>query len=257
MPIMGKKAKKTPAAKITIAERIRQMVEGGDERVWRLVDFDGMPFTAVAKTLSRLTRNGKIFRLGKGLYYRPRTTVFGPSKPNDAHIRALPHKQRAIFPAGVAAANLLGFTTQNPAQIELATDGSSLPRLIVGRKTIIHTRRPGTWRGLSQGDAALLDFLRNRGKSSELSPAETVHKLVGLFRQPGQFDRLFKVAASEPPRVQAMLGAIGQQTGQSDVRLKALRKNLNTLTRFDFGYLRALKHAKEWQAKESKSREIV
>ena len=47
-----------------------------------------------------------------------------------------------MFPAGIAAANLLGFTTQNAARVEVATDGLSLPRLIVGKETVIHTRRP-------------------------------------------------------------------------------------------------------------------
>ena len=67
-------------------------------------------------------------------------------------------------------------------------------------------------------DAALLDFLRNRGESSELSPDEAVEKLLDYFREPGRFERLLKVAPSEPPRVRAMLGAIGEQIGQPESR---------------------------------------
>ena len=128
-----------------------------------------MPFMAVAQALSRLARQGVIQRLGKGLYYRPRPTAFGASRPNSAQIRSLPVRRKGVFPAGIAAANLLGFTTQNPARVEVATNGPSLPRLIVGKETVIHTRRPESWQGLSETDAALLDFLRNRGESSELS----------------------------------------------------------------------------------------
>jgi hypothetical protein len=47
-----------------------------------------------------------------------------------------------VFPAGIAAANLLGFTTQNTVRVEVAPDGLSLPRWIVGKETVIHTRRP-------------------------------------------------------------------------------------------------------------------
>jgi hypothetical protein len=133
------------------------------------------------------------------LYYRPRQTAFGASRPNAAQVRSLPVGQRRIFPAGIVAANVLGFTTQNPARAEVATNGLSLPRLIVGKETVIHTRRPESWRTLSETDAALLDFLRNRGDSSELSPEETVNKLLGYFREPGRFERLLKVAPSEPP----------------------------------------------------------
>ena len=241
----------------TVAETVRRRIEAGGERVWRLADFEGMAFTAVAQSLSRLSRQGVLQRLGKGMYYRPRLTAFGLSRPNPAHLRALPPLRQGVFPAGIAAANLLGFTTQNPARVELATDGLSLPRLIVGKEAVIHTRRPESWRELPEADAALLDFLRNRGASSELSTEETVGKLIGYFREPGRFERLLKVASGEPPRVRAMLGAIGQQLGQPASRLTELRKGLNPLSRFDFGILAALECAGQWQAKERKTRETV
>lgn len=249
--------KKSGSAANNTAETVRRRIKAGGERVWRMADFDGMPFTAVAQALSRLSRQGVIQRLGKGLYYRPRQTAFGQSKPNGTHIRSLPVRLRGVFPAGVAAANLLGLTTQNPARVEVATNGLSLPRLIVGKETVIHTRRPESWRELSAVDAALLDFLRNRGEASELPPEETVDRLLELFREPDRFERLLKVAASEPPRVRAMLGAIGQQLGRSESRLLALRKSLNALSRFDFGILAVLEYAREWQAKERKNREAV
>lgn len=249
--------KKTGSDAANTAETVRRRIEASGERVWRLADFEGMPFTAVAQALSRLSRRGVIQRLGKGLYYRPRQTAFGQSKPNSAQIRSLPVRRRGVFPAGIAAANLLGFTTQNAARVEVATDGLSLPRLIVGKETVIHTRRPESWRELSETDAALLDFLRNRGELSELSPRETVAKLLEHFREPGRFEQLLKVAASEPPRVRALLGAIGQQLGQPESRLSALRESLNPLSRFDFGTLVVLEHARQWQAKERKTRETI
>ena len=146
------------------AETVRARIESSGERLWRLADFGGMPSTAVAQTLSRLHRQGAIQRLGKGLYYRPRQTAFGLSRPNMAEVRSLTLRQKGVFPAGIAAANLLGFTTQNPARIELATASASLPRLFLGKDAIVHTRRPAAWRTLSEMDAALLDFLRNRGE---------------------------------------------------------------------------------------------
>jgi Family of unknown function (DUF6088) len=239
------------------AETVRKRIESSGEQVWRLADFDDLPFMAVAQSLSRLTRRGVIERLGKGLYYRPRQTAFGPSRPNTAQIRSLAVGRKGVFPAGTGAANLLGFTTQNSAHIELSTTGLSIPRLIVGKETIIHTRRPESWRELSDTDAALLDFLRNRGVSSELSAEETVGKLLGYFRGSGRVERLLKIALSEPPRVRAMLGAIGQQLGQEEGWLSGLRKSLNPFSRFDFGNLAALEHAREWQAKERRIRETV
>lgn len=239
------------------ADIVRRRITSGGERVWRFVDFSGMPFQAVAQTLSRLTRTGMIQRLGKGLYYRARLTAFGPSKPNISKLRSLPVLRKGIFLSGIAAGNLLGFTTQNPAKAEISTDASSLPRLIVGKETIIHTRRPQAWRNLSQTETALLDFLRNRGESSELSAKGTKKKLLEHFMAPGLFGKLLKVAESEPPRVRALLGAIGQEIGQPKNRLVPLKNSLNQLSRFDFGILFTLSYAREWQAKECNSNEII
>ena len=71
------------------------------------------------------------------------------------------------------------------------------------RGTIKATSRPLLSRG--QADAALLDFLRKRGDSSELSAKETKEKLLEYFREQGCFERLLKVELSEPPRVRALL----------------------------------------------------
>jgi len=246
---MKNRAKKTNPG---IAKAVRERIETGGERIWRLADFEGLPFTAVTQALSRLFRLGIIQRLGKGLYYKPRQTAFGPSKPNPSQLRSLPILGKGIFPAGCTAANILGFTTQHPAELEIATDGLSLPRLIVGKETIIHTRRPRAWQELSYEDAAILEFLRQGGAFSEFSPKETVNKLLEHFYEVSRFKHLLQIAMTEPPRVRAILGAIGQQLGYSEKQLSQLRKSLNPLSRFDFGLLIALKYAREWQSKEQK-----
>ena len=244
--------RKTTLEHQSTAEAIRLKIEAEGERVWRFADFKGLPPSAVARTLSRLSRRGVVQRLGKGLYYRSRQTAFGPSKPNPSKIQELPLQRKGVFPSGVSAANLLGFTAQNPGRIEVATDGPSLPRLIVGKDTVIHTRRPSSWRGLSQEDAACLDFLRHRGATSELSPEDTVSQLLTLMSEKGRLERLVKIADSEPPRVRAMLGAIAEQLGRPEALLRQLRHSLNPLSRFDFGNLSVLQHAGMWQAKERK-----
>jgi len=172
-------------------------------------DFRDLPFLAVAQALSRLAKGGVIERLSKGVYYRARQTALGRSRPNPASLQKLVSPRQKMFPAGLAAANLLGFTTQSGPQVELATSGLSLPRKLVGADAVIHTRRPEAWGGLTSLEAALLDFLRRGGQYSELSPDETARKLLSLLTEPGRFERLLKVAATEPPRVRAILGALG------------------------------------------------
>ena len=231
-----------------VTAKIRRKINRGGERVWRPEDFRHLPFTAVAQALSRLARQGAIERLSKGVYYRPRPTALGKSRPNPAHIRRLASGRKTIFPSGLAAANLLGFTTQTAARPEMATSSLSLPRKLIGGDAIVHTRRPESWATLTDSDAALLDFLRRAGRTSELSPEQTVQHTLALFTEKGRFGRLLKVADTEPPRVRALLGAIGEQLGKPTRAIKRLRSSLNPFSRFDFGLLAGLKHAHLWQA---------
>jgi hypothetical protein len=228
---------------------VDQRIERGGERVWRLEDFRDLPFGAVAQALSRLTRRGAIQRLSKGVYYRPRQTAFGQSRPNPAAIQKLASRRKAIFPAGIAAANLLGFTTQSGRAAEVATSSLSLPRKLVGDETRIHTRRPEAWVHLSQTDAALLDFLRGRGRASELPPRQTIDRTLRLLSENGRFDRLLRVVNFEPPRVRAMYGALGEELGKDARVLARLRASLNPFSSFDFGAFAGLRHARKWQAK--------
>jgi hypothetical protein len=246
-----------PARATRTAARVRQRIKRGGERLWQLEDFRDLSFAAVAQALSRLKREGTLERLSKGVYYTTRETAFGKSRPNPAAIQKLAAKRKAVFPAGIAAANLLGFTTQTAKRGEIATSALSLPRKLVGSETVIHTRRPQAWANLSEADAAMLDFLRRGGQTSELSPVDTVTKTVALLSAHGRFERLLKAADSEPPRVRAILGAIGDRLGKNRARLKHLRESLNPFSKFDFGALSGLPHARNWQAREHRPHETV
>ncbi len=244
---MATRASQPPAS---IAAAVRLRIDRGGEHLWRLEDFRDLPFTAVAQALSRLARAGHIERLSKGTYFRSRPTAFGASRPNPASIQRLAGRDKPLFPAGIAAANLLGFTTQTPARNELATTATSLPRKLVGETATVHTRRPSAWSGLSQSDAAVLDFLRRGGRTSELPPAQTVRRTLALLNEHGRYPRLLAIAPTEPPRVRALLGALGETLGKKGSVLRTLRSSLNPLTRFDFGVFVDSPNAKAWQAKE-------
>jgi len=230
---------------------VRQRIMNGGERLWRLKDFEDLSFQATAQALSRLMRAGYIERIHKGVYYHAKQTTLGKSLPNSSKMRKFIPGNR-VFPSGIAAANLLGFTTQNPNKIEIATNALSLPRMLVGRNAIIHTRRPEAWSSLREADAALLDFLRQGGKTSELSPEETIRKTLKLLSEEDCFERLMMVAIHEPPRVKALLGALGEQLGKKHAYLEKLKKHLNPFSKFDFGLFGSLKTAAKWNAKPEK-----
>lgn len=236
----------------TVAETVRQKIEATEEGYWVYADFSALPATAVSKALSRMANLGMLERVSKGIYYRPRQTRFGKSHPSQAEIQKLATKHQLIdnlHPSGISAANLLGFTTQNVIHGEFATSANSAPRKIIGKAAKLHTRRPSTWDNLSNIDASLLDFLRNKGKFCDLSPDDTKCLLLKYFREESRFERILEVALNEPPRVRAMLGAIGQELRKSKSKLKMLKDSLNPISRFDFGALHNLCYAREWQGK--------
>jgi hypothetical protein len=236
------------AKTLTQTESIRQLIQAGGERFWHHQDLANYSSATVAKTLTQLVREGVLQRVSKGHYYHPRPTRFGPSQPVLAE---LPYQmtQTPLYPAGVNAANLLGFTTQNAPDGTFATTAKSLPIAWLGQRAKLYTRRPDTWANLSAIEAALLDVLRSRGAWSDLSPRETCDRLLKHFQAPERFNQLAAIAHAEPPRVQAMLGAIGQELGYSRDLLQELKKQLNPYSRFEFGKFSALRYAKEWQAK--------
>jgi len=228
------------------ASFVRHKVERGGARFWRYSDFAELPQSAVAAALSRQYRAGELQRVGKGVYYRPRPTSFGPSIPASSGITVATTRAR-IHPAGLTAANVLGLTTQNPGRPEYATSAAALPKAL--RNAIVHTGRSSERAHLSAEEGAILETLRERGDSSDLSPEETLGRLLRLVDEDGRFPRLARASLSEPPRVRAILGALGQELGAPSKELDSLRGSLNPLSRFDFGRLRGLAHAREWQAK--------
>jgi len=80
-------------------------------------------------TLDRLTKNGTIRRLARGVYEYPSYSALlkGPASPDpDAVARAMARAHGwTIMPSGNTALNLLGLSTQVPANWEYFSDGPS------------------------------------------------------------------------------------------------------------------------------------
>jgi len=205
-----------------------------------------LPWSAVAAALSRLNTEGELQRVGKGVYYRSQPTSFGPSLPSASGVAAK-SLHSALHPAGLTAANILGLTTQNPGRPEYATPAAWVPKAL--RNAIVHTGRDSSRAGLSTEEGAFLETLRERARSSDLSAEETTQKMLRFLADERRFKRLAAAAKGEPPRVRAMLGALGEERGQPMPVLESLRRTLNPLSRFDFGPLKTLRHARDWQAK--------
>lgn len=97
---------------------------------------------AVDQSLSRMTRDGTIRRLSRGIYDFPkRHPRLGPLTPSsDAIAKAVVGDKCVVQPSGARAANALGLSTQVPAQTVYYTDGPQRDLRIGDR--LIQLRRP-------------------------------------------------------------------------------------------------------------------
>lgn len=110
-----------------------------------------LTFSAIAQAPCRLARANLVRRLSRGANYRLRQTAFGESLPNVSVLQALASEEAPVFPAGLAAANLLGFTTQSPRCVEVSPTAASLPRALVGVSASLPTTN--TWQAKVGGAA--------------------------------------------------------------------------------------------------------
>lgn len=169
-----------------ILARIKRL---GDGKVFSAKDFlDIASRGTIDMALGRLTRNGTIRRIRRGLYDMPRINeaLGGKLSPDiDEAARALARRLRwKIVPEGAWAANLLGLSLQVPSKITYLTDGPN-KEIQIGRRSIhFKHARPKVMAGPGTGKTALVvQALRYLGKDavsereiealrSSLSPTE-------------------------------------------------------------------------------------
>lgn len=234
----------------SVAGRVRKRIEkGGPGKLWTYADFSPLPLMAVAAALSRLTREGAIRRIRKGVYHSPRKTRFGELAPDPTNIAAAVLKSKGVEwkASGLPAYNGLGLTTQVSPVLTLDVPGK-IYSLKTGSDAKLRLRMGTTVRGLADKERAILDAMRDLSRIPDSSPAEAASKIRDLFAAKRfSFNRLARRSLNEPPRVRALLGAIGSEVGASRRALAVLRKSLNPMTTFHLGLSAALPAAREWR----------
>ena len=144
----------------------------GMGRGWVFTPNDFLAFgsrAAIDKALSRLTAEGTIRRLNRGLYDYPKThPALGILSPNpEAVAKALKGEAAVrIKPFGAYAANILGLTEQVPARIVFLTDGAS-KTVRVGKQEIrLKHTTPKNMATAGKPSGLVIEALRELGKAN-------------------------------------------------------------------------------------------
>lgn len=160
----------------------------------------------VVTALSRLHASGELVRVRNGLYWKGVKSRFGPGRPNRVDAAIAAAGPEGAGPTGWAAAQMLGLSTQIPAEPEVAVAGP-VPSL-AGVK--FHRRNNLARRDLNTLEIALLEVLRAYPAYSEVGPD-------------GLKDRVCSLAADGELRLDAVAVVAGKE------RSPALRRNLKLI----------------------------
>jgi hypothetical protein len=189
----------TTAAVESVAGAARHRVERSRPGTFfRRRDFVGSD-RAVESALSRLAAEGELIRARRGLYWRGKKTRFGMTHPSTLET-AVAVGGPGSGPSGVAAAHLLGLTTQVPATVEVAVPGKA-PDPMPGVRFCArpYSRRE---RRLTPVEVAVLEVLRDP-QASEASWAQIVDRLRELITAGEVRVEVLAAEAATEPRVKA------------------------------------------------------
>jgi hypothetical protein len=156
---------------INTTKRILQRIYGHG-RGWVFIPKDFLDIAsnaAVRQSLSRLKKQGTIRRLMQGVYDYPSfsTLLSAPSSPDpDAIARAIARANGwTILPTGDLSLNLVGLSTQVPAQYQYFSDGPSKRYAWQGGTLVFRHRTNKETTVLSPRTALLVQALKRLGES--------------------------------------------------------------------------------------------
>jgi len=167
----------------------------GMKRGWCFTPKDfldlGAP-SAIWKALSRLEKKGVIRKLMRGVYDYPEKNTFleGYASPDPDRVARTIARGNSwnIVPDGITALNLLGLSTQIPAEWSYLTDGQNRRYELDGIRIVFHKRANKEASELSRDSAILVQAIKTLGKAgideravkklSEYLPASSWAKII-------------------------------------------------------------------------------
>ncbi len=166
---------------------------------------------SIGMTLTRLVRDGRVRRIGRGLYDIPHGhPILGKvGAGTDAIVAAVTRKKKIrLLPSSAVAANQLGLTTQVPAKMIYHTDGAPSD-LALGKAHVIFRRNTGRMLSLAGRPSGLVaQALKNFGKNGVT--ADHI-RILQSHLPDAQKKNLLKDIGSVPAWMRAHFRAIAQQ----------------------------------------------
>ncbi|MDH6313484.1 hypothetical protein M2137_002274 [Parabacteroides sp. PFB2-10] len=195
-------------------------------------------YVTAAKALERLQKEGLIKKMSKGVFYKPKQTVFGELKPDYTEMLRpylFEDGKRVAYETGYSLYSRLKLTTQVAFRIKIA----SRDRRISVNKGALKIDTVKSYVDVTDANyklLELLDALKDIKRIPDASPDNSIVILSSLINKLSdkQIAEMIKYALSYPPRVKALLGAILENIN-NQVSTNKLKQSLNPLTKFELG----------------------
>ncbi|MCK5028135.1 MAG: hypothetical protein KAR57_00780 [Bacteroidales bacterium] len=192
---------------------------------------------AVMKALNRMVKSGKIRKLSKGKFYKPKKSQFGELKPDVYQVvKDLLEKDGKLigYITGYSIYSKLGLTTQiyNTIQIGVKREKKATKR---GMYKIKFIKQPNTITKESIPLLRILDSIRNIKKIPDTTVEKTCIRLKAIINDLEKSDQelLMKLALKYNPATKTLVGAIIENVN-SELDTEIIYKTLNLATSYSF-----------------------
>lgn len=237
----------------TVSDKIAQQIQQFPEDIsfgYKELTIARKETVSAAKALERLQKKGLIRKLSKGIFYKPKMTLFGEKKPDEQQVLKpylYQNGKRTAYITGVCLYNQLGLTTQVPAIIKIA----SRDRRIFISTGALKATPIKSYVDVTEDNYQMLGFL-DAMKDLKHIPDIDINNALSLFKNrisqltEPQRQEMIQFGLAYPPRVRALLGAILDSLGKTN-NLEQLRLSVNPLTDFVLGIsIDTLPEAANW-----------
>lgn len=149
--------------------------------------------SAIWQALSRLEKKGVIRKIMRGVYDYPEKNTFleGYTSPDPDRVARTIARGNSwnIVPDGTTALNLLGLSTQIPAEWSYLTDGQNRRYELDGIRIVFHKRANKEAAELSRDSAILVQAIKALGKDAI---DERVLKKLGDYHPASSWTKIVK-----------------------------------------------------------------
>ena len=217
-----------------IEKQISQIPEG---RVFGYQDMvlEADEYGAAAKSLGRLVETGQLKRATKGVYYKPKQSIFGLLPPREEELLKrylFENGQRVAYVTGIGLYNAMGLTTQVPFIVTIASK-TRRTFVSVGNLKIKPAKSYADITNDNYYVLGILDAIKDFNIIPDKDSRSVITILSNKIKELNieDTDKLLQFSLQYPPRVRALLGAIVEKSGKT-FALDTLKKSLNPLSKY-------------------------